>query len=185
MPKNFMYLGHAVNLGRFGFVKRGDIVNLTDQEEASIMADPANRGRFQIHNEGDKPVEGAGLDVPDNFHTLRKPDQATLLRKLADDKRRQEEAEASAVGPRSGAEVPERDNEAVRKANLNKANDETEKEQLRNMTKDELLQHAADLNKSEKANLTFQKNASKLTVLKAIYAYKGFDDTALESDEEP
>ena len=102
MPK-YHFLGGTTNLGRFGTVKRGDVLILTDKEEESILTngqggkmDP----RFQPYKEGAK-IDGAGLDLPEGFELLSKEGQAAA-RQTAEDERKRLEALGQATNPRAG-----------------------------------------------------------------------------------
>lgn len=102
MPK-YHFLGGTTNLGRFGTVKRGDLLILTDKEEESILTNgPGGKidARFQPFKEGTK-IDGAGLDLPEGFEQLTKEGQAAA-RQTADNERKRLEALNQSVNPRSG-----------------------------------------------------------------------------------
>jgi len=52
MSKRYIYDGDPCNLGHFGFVKKGDILVLTDQEERCVIADSDKR--FKLAGPTDK-----------------------------------------------------------------------------------------------------------------------------------
>jgi hypothetical protein len=102
MPK-FHFLGGTTNLGRFGTVKRGDVLNLTDREAESILNNGPGGAidpRFQPFKEGAK-IDGAGLDLPEGYELYTREAQAAA-RQQAEDQRKRAEALNQAVNPRSG-----------------------------------------------------------------------------------
>jgi hypothetical protein len=102
MPK-YHFLGGTTNLGRFGTVKRGDVLVLTDKEEEAILTNgPEGKidPRFQPFKEGTK-IDGAGLDLPEGFEQLTKEGQAAA-RQTAEDERKRLEALNQATNPRAG-----------------------------------------------------------------------------------
>lgn len=102
MPK-YHFIGGTTNLGRFGTVRRGDVLILTDKEEESILTnghagkiDP----RFQPFKDGAK-IDGAGLDLPEGYELLTK-EGAAAAKQVAEDERKRLESLNQATNPRAG-----------------------------------------------------------------------------------
>lgn len=198
----YHWLGGTVNLGRFGTVRRGDVLNLTEKEEESI----GNNGpggaldpRFRAFKDGDKAVDGSGLDLPEGFEKLTKEAQAAA-RQTAEETRRRNEALASAVNPKGGTPgagaaglpqlTPEQQeaarNQAVeqaRRQQLEAANNNTEKESFREMTKAELLEVVEETRRGGTPVEGIKPQSSRNAILRAVLVAKGLDTDDVPEDE--
>lgn len=199
MPK-YHWLGGTVNLGRFGTVRRGDTLNLTEKEEESITGNGPGGSidpRFQAHKENAK-IDGAGLDLPEGFERLTREGQSAA-RQQAEEARRRTEALASAVNPKSGTpgagaagqplppltdEQKEaartRAQEEARAQQLAAANANTDLENYREMTKAELNEVVEELRRSGTPVEGIKNNSSRNAILRAVLIAKG-----LNADEVP
>lgn len=102
MPK-FHFLGGTTNLGRFGTVKRGDVLNMTDREAESILNNGPGGAidpRFQVHKP-DAKIDGAGLDLPEGYELYTREAQA-LAKQNAEEARRRAEVLNQSTNPRAG-----------------------------------------------------------------------------------
>lgn len=72
----YQFKGEDVNLGRFGPVRKGDVLILTDQEAEGIVGDK----RFSRLKEGDKPKQGQFVPVSDKM-TPEEKEQADKANK--------------------------------------------------------------------------------------------------------
>ena len=200
----YHWLGGTVNLGRFGTVRRGDVINLTEKEEESIGSNGPGGSldpRFRAYKEGDKAVDGAGLDLPEGFEKLTKEGQ-TAARQAAEETRRRNEALAASVSPKSGtpgagaagqplppltAEQQEAKRieaqEQARRQQLDAANSNTEKESIREMTKAELLEVVEELRREGTPVENFKPNASRNAIMRAVLVAKGLDTDDVPDDE--
>lgn len=191
MPK-YHWLGGTTNLGRFGMVKRGDVLSLTDKEADSIEQNgPGGERdpRFQVHK-ADAKIDGAGLDLPEGYEALGKEAQAAA-RKEAEDARRRAEQLAQSTDPRAGVAgagatgqpvVSTVETEKARLQRLSAANNETDSENFREMTKAELLEVVDELRGDGKP-IDINKQSSRATILRAVLKAKGLSDADVE--EEP
>lgn len=185
----YHWLGGTTNLGRFGTVRRGDIVNLTDKEDESIQGQGPNGAidpRFQPFKEGAK-IEGAGLDLPEGYERLSQAEQGGA-RHVAEDTRKRAEALAQRTDPRAGvvgagaAGQPVKStvaDEQARLQRLNRANDDTDTENYREMTKAELWE-LIDQMRREGKDIDVQKEATRPTLLRAVLISKGLDASDIE-----
>jgi hypothetical protein len=183
MPK-YTYLGHEVNLGRFGVVRRGDVVNLTDKEEDAILE--SKDSRFRTHKEGEK-IEYAGARVPVGFTDLKPGEQKKVMERIARDEARQREDLAQATDPRAGIQgrgapgqpINADAEEEARRERLDKANDDTEVERLREMTKAELVEEKERMEREDgKEFPNLNTKSTRGAILRELLTVKGFDPGA-------
>lgn len=192
MPK-FHWLGGTTNLGRFGTVKRGDVLSLTDKEAESIE----NNGpggeldpRFQPYK-ADAKIDGAGLDLPEGYEALSREGQAAA-RKEAEDARKRAEALAQSTDPRAGVRgagaagqpvASSVETEKARLQRLNAANSETDAENYREMTKAELMDVVDEIRREGKT-VDVKKDSTRNHILREVLKAKGIDASDLEGEEE-
>lgn len=145
----YTYTGPTKQIGRFGTLKRGDNVEFTMKEERTIQDD--KHPHFRKFDAKAK-IEPVPFDLPDGFDDLSDAEQAKVLAKL----------KASEEG---------------RKAEVTKANDQTANNELRELTKAELLNYVEQMNLERKgANqepLTIPKGASRKEIIGLIRQAKG------------
>lgn len=200
----YVWLGGTVNLGRFGTVRRGDVLNMTEKEEESIGTNGPGGSldpRFRAFKDGEKAVDGAGLDLPEGFEKLTKEGQAAA-RQASEETRRRLEALAQSVNPKGGtpgagaagqplppltAEQQEAARadaaERARRQQLEAANANTDKENFREMTKAELLEVVEEIRREGTPVESIPKNASRNAVLRAVLVAKGLDTDDVPEDE--
>lgn len=188
MPK-YHWLGGTTNLGRFGTVKRGDVLNLTEREDESIQGQGPNGdidARFQPFKDGAK-IDGSGLDLPEGYESFSKDEQA-VARKDAEDARKRAEILNQRTNPRAGVAgagatgQPTHstiEDEKARLQRLNQANESTDTENYREMTKAELWE-VIDGMKREGNEVDVKKDSTRATLLKAVLDAKGLDSKDIE-----
>jgi len=134
-----------VNLGRFGLVQKGDILNLTDHEFNMVQADPVDRKRFRALKEGE-PVEPLKFEP-----RTEKPGES------AEDKAAREKWNAR---------------EEARIAALNKSNDagEVARQNVREMKHEALLAKAVEL-EAGGASLGLPQKPTRNQLIAAIEAF--------------
>lgn len=188
MPK-YTYLGHEVNLGRFGTVRRGDMVNLTDKEEESILENKDTR--FQPFDEK-KKVEWAGVRVPEGFTDLKPAEQKKVIEKLERDERRRQEDLGQATDPRAGisgrgatGQPTDEATEQARRERLERANEQTDAESLREKTKAELLEVKEEMERQGAEFPNLNSKSTRGAILRELLIAKGHtaDDVADEEEE--
>lgn len=113
--KKFHFLGQQTQLGRFGTVTRGDVLDLTDKEALDITDDK----RFRPFDPK-KTFEPTKLPLPEGFDDLSADEQAKVVRDLEG-------------------------KEETRRVELEKANLATSSVELDDMSRAELLDIAAGL----------------------------------------
>lgn len=136
----FIYKGPDVSLGRFGNVRKGDVLEMTDHEINHIRRDPSDK-RFEPFKEGKAP-EPPGIKLPEGFDKMPKEEQDKIRAKL------------------------EREEQA-RRDSVEQANSKTEQEQLEQMTKEQLLGLVDKLRKEGKT-IDVKADAPKRAIRKAI-----------------
>lgn len=141
MSTQYRYTGELTNIGRFGHIKKGDIVSLTTTEEAGIMDDP----RFEKVDpkkeaKADKPKPT--LNLPENYDQLSPADQKKAMKKATDE-------------------------EADRIARLEDENKKTQIEEIRQMPKDQLLEFVKKLRADDK-KVDVKEDATPKQLRKAI-----------------
>lgn len=152
----FHYLGTDTQLGRFGSVTRGDILDLTAREEADITREKDKR--FKPFDPKAKIVK-TKLALPEGFDELSDVEQKATLRRL-------EQAEET------------------RLADLARANERTASVELDDLSRDELLEKAEALRKEGKT-VVFQKDANRSTIRDAIALALGQgENTGPDTEEE-
>lgn len=163
-------MGGTTNLGRFGTVKRGDIVVLTDKEDAGIQGDK----RFQAYAENAK-IEGAGLDLPIGFELLKKDEQTVVIRKASAPAVEESKAKTP-LTPSSESE------EKARLERLNAANESAEVTTLKDMTKVELMEVVEKLRHEKKEVADIKPNSSRAHILKAVLVAKGLSTEGIPTE---
>lgn len=191
MPK-YTYLGHEVQLGRFGTIRRGDMVNLSDKEEESILT--SEDTRFRPFREGER-IEYSGARVPVGFTDLKPAEQKKIMEKLQRDERRRLEDLGQATDPQAGISgrgatgQPTDDDatEEARRERLNRANESTEAESLREMTKAELMDVKEELERQGKQFPNLNTKSTRGAILRELLAAKGFESEGVEDigEDEP
>lgn len=190
MPK-YHWLGGTINLGRWGTVRRGDVLNLTEKEDESIQGQGPDGGidpRFQPFKDNAK-IDGAGLDLPEGYERFSKDEQA-VARKDAEDARKRAEQLNQRTNPRAGvagagaAGQPTHstvETEKARLAKLNAENKNTDVENYREMTKAELREVIDAHNRDKDASpIEVKSDATRATLLKAVLDAKGLDSADIE-----
>lgn len=163
MPR-YKWTGPETNLGRFGVVRKGDIVNLTHKEEEYILNDehphlkPADEKEEAKKQEKKPPFKPDPKDLPPDFDKLTEPDQNKIL-----------------------AELEQK--ELARLSELEKANSEAGRLNLSEMTKAE-LEAEIDRMKAAGTKVEVQKGATKPALIAAIKQALGQDSRGEGAGEE-
>lgn len=145
--EKYVFEGGETNLGRFGMVKKGDVLELTSREAADIKDDKRFK-KFVDEGKGNpKPKIDAGkLVKPAGFDKLSAEDQKKVVAKLIEA-------------------------EEARLHEIDKQNGFSAKTNLREMKRDDLLEFVANVNKDgEKIKLL--DGASKEEIIHAIEAHQ-------------
>lgn len=168
----YHFMGGTTNLGRHGELKRGDVLELTEKEEQQILSSGPGGGRdprFLPYKDGAK-ISGAGLDLPLGFETMAKERQASEI-KIAEDAK----AKAPTLSPQDQSV------ENARLENLSNANNNSNVENYREMTKPELLEVAEAL-KRDGAKLEINDKSSRNVILRAVLAAKSLSAEGVEGE---
>lgn len=143
----YKYEGPKVNMGRFGEIKHGDVLDLTSREEDHVQGDK----RFKKHVEGEKPKKESKFGLPDNFEKLNPEQKAETLKAMGLPENFELLSDADRKIHLDRAEKAESD----RRAMLEEQNRKTRIEEIRQMTKAALLDTARKL-KAEGKEIDFK-----------------------------
>lgn len=162
--QKFYFKGPAVNLGRFGHVKEGDILTLTPHEAGHIADDK----RFEEYDEKKhaKKKEVKTIELPKGFDKMKADEKAKVLKDLGlpeNFEKLNDDARAEAVAAASKTQ----NNEADRVDQLNQRNKEAEIEVIRQMTVDELRELTKKL-RGEGKTVDAPDNAKTKVLRRAI-----------------
>jgi DNA mismatch repair ATPase MutL len=131
----FYFKGPAVNLGRFGDVKEGDVLTLTPHEAVHIAEDK----RFEAYDEKKhaKKKEVKTIELPKGFDKMKADEKAKVLKDLGlpeNFEKLNDDARAEAIAAASKLQ----NNESDRKDIVEQRNRESEIEVIRQMKVEEL-----------------------------------------------
>lgn len=150
----YQYTGQdGVSMGRFGTLKKGDVIDLSPKEETYVLENKHPHLKAVDDKAAKKDDGKPKMNLPPDFDKLPKDQQDKI--------RKEEEA---------------------RLAGLSKANAETVNLELKEMTKAELEEVVAKL-RADGKEVKVQKGASKPALVNAILEAKGLQPHADEGDE--
>jgi len=154
----FLFKGEEVQLGRFGFVKKGDVLLLTEQETTCIIRDQDKRFEVYTPKPGTPKPKGNLIPITDKM-TGAEREAAEKANKI----------------------------EAQRLDQLAKANDENTVivEEIRAMTYDGLVELAERMNDEAKSEVvSFSRKTSKSDLIRLILEARRRGLGALEEETE-
>jgi hypothetical protein len=151
MPNKYEYTGPAVILGRFGEVKKGDVLALSPREEAYIVAHDHPHLKPVDAKRSTRPAGPAvKIGIPPNIDTLP-PEKQAEIRAAVEEQRRQEQ--------------------------LAKANNQTANIELSEQTR-EMLEDTVVSMRAEGIEVKVAKGAGKPALIAAINEARGRDSKA-------